>query len=321
MPIAIATKLKKGFTLVELVTSIVLLSIVFSVVSHIIAVPMAAYSYAVDNLELSDISASAMTFLSREIKSAVPNSVRVNSTGTAIEFFPIVAGARYRTATAPTSLNILRFDTTNTTFNLLAPYDYFLPADASGPYRLLIYNTGAYDYTDGVLDYNLPMAGLNVYNPNVYTGTGDIPIQNTHVITPNTTTVTFMDGGLSETTVTLSDAFQFALESPQQRIYVVNTPVSYICDITPGSTTTTGTLTRFHTYEEAATQPTSASDAVFAPGTVSSALLLNHLSSCEFIYEPGTAKRSGIVIFKFSVGSTNGNTAYFIQQIQVHNAP
>ncbi len=311
--------LKQGFTLVELVTSIVLLSIVFSVVSRIIAMPMAAYSYSLDNLELSDISANAMTFLSREIKSAVPNSIRVNGTGTAIEFFPIVAGARYRAVSAPTSLNILRFDTTTTSFNLLTPYSLLLPLYATEPYRLVIYNTGAYEYTNGVLDYNQPLAGLNVYNPEPYTGTNDIPPLNSHVITPDTTTVTFSDGGLSETMVTLSDDFQFALESPQQRIYVVNTPVSYICDTSSGGTT--GTLTRFQNYAVTATQPTSASDATLTPGTVNQSLLLNHVSSCQFIYDPGTARRSGIVTFKFSVGSPNGNTAYFVQQIQVQNAP
>jgi MSHA biogenesis protein MshO len=68
---------QRGFTLIELVITIVVGSIVVAFMAMFIVMPMEAYSAQTRRAQLVDDADSALRFMGRDIRSALPNSVRV----------------------------------------------------------------------------------------------------------------------------------------------------------------------------------------------------------------------------------------------------
>ena len=85
---------QRGFTLIELVITIVVGSIVVAFMAMFIVIPMEAYSAQTRRAQLVDDADSALRFMGRDLRSALPNSVRVTSSNTVIEFLATVDGAR-----------------------------------------------------------------------------------------------------------------------------------------------------------------------------------------------------------------------------------
>jgi MSHA biogenesis protein MshO len=85
-----------GFTLIELVMVIVLIGALASVASVFIAGPVGGFIDTNRRAELTDIAATALQRMSREIHHALPNSVRVSNNGTqyASENLSKVTGGR-----------------------------------------------------------------------------------------------------------------------------------------------------------------------------------------------------------------------------------
>ena len=110
----------------------------------------------------------------------------------------------------------------------------------------------------------------------------------------------------------MNPGFQFALDSPQQRLYLVDSPVSYVCD--PVSTN----LTRFNGYAITSVQPL---DSLVTPlDTAHSHLIAKRITACSFQYQPGTSQRGGIVNIELTV--TNGSEQIrLLQQVHVDNVP
>ena len=306
----------KGFTLIEMIISIVLMSIIGIAISYIMPYPIQAYLQTNARSELADLAGSFLIPFSREIQESLPNSPRVkaDTNRVAIEFIPIIASGRYRSDAPGNADDILDFSQGDDAFNVLADINRFLPADAPGVYRLVIDNIGQYDYTDGLVNYDLPLAGMNVYSSSGYAGAGALLPLGSNVVTPQNTTVTFSSvagpgGSSSEVRATLSAPFRFSLQSPTSRVYVINTAVSYVCDVSEG------TLTKYYDYVFKDTQP-------MVPSNLGaqSALVLDNVRACSFRYDPGTATRSGTVTIQVTLTSQQGEEASFLQQIQVKNA-
>ena len=91
----------RGFTLVELVVVIVLLGIVASFSTQFINQGVGVYVDTVRRDKLQQVGRYAVERISREVRNALPGSVRLASTGSGIssvqclEFFPIVAASSY----------------------------------------------------------------------------------------------------------------------------------------------------------------------------------------------------------------------------------
>jgi MSHA biogenesis protein MshO len=98
----------------------------------------------------------------------------------------------------------------------------------------------------------------------------------------------------------------FPFTSPYQRFFLVDGPVSYVCD------TTAGTLTRHDGYAISAGQSTT-------PGG-SAAVMARYVSACSFIYQPGTSQRAGLVTLQLQL-SDQGETVTLLHQVHVENAP
>ena len=298
-------KKQQGYTLIELVVSMVLMSIIFITASVFISKPIEAYASIARRAELVDSAELAIRRIERDIRQSLPNSVRAKSTGLALEMVNVVEGLRYRAVGPGAATNILDFGSADNEFNTLTNFNLATLGSTAG-YRLVIYNTGA----QGV-DSDSPIAGANVYSTSTAPGP-DLPI-GSHVITPPLTTVT-LSNPTSEGHILLSSAHQFSLESPMQRLYVIDTPISYVCD------TANNTITRYDNYTITDTQPTS--DATTPLSTANSALLVNNVAACSFTYEPGTSQRNSVVTIALTLtDSGSGESVSLLQQVSVSNVP
>jgi len=85
----------RGFTLVELVTVIVLLGVIAGILTPFIAKAMQAYVASEARAALVAKGRLALERLAREVRLAVPNSLSVTGGGTGIEFLRARAGGRY----------------------------------------------------------------------------------------------------------------------------------------------------------------------------------------------------------------------------------
>jgi MSHA biogenesis protein MshO len=287
-----ATPAARGFTLVELVITIAVGSVVVAFMAMFIVTPMTIYTSQTRRTMLVDAADSALRFIGRDLRAALPNSVRVSVSGsvTALELLATVDGARYQDS-GPLSNPALALDLTalDGAFATTVPFTQVtLPCTTiCSTYFLSIYNLG--------------VAGADAYE------TGS------KVITPATTSITISAGATAnQNLVTLSTPFQFAYGSPGQRVYLVSGPVSYLCD------TAAATLTRYSGYTIASTQ--SASAAVLTAAGASAALVASNVAGCQFVLSAGTAQRNGLATLKLQIAQS-GETVQLLHQVEVVNAP
>lgn len=181
-----------GFTLVEMVVVIAVMGILGGMSTIFIPRVMQGYANSETYFQLVDISDNALRRIKRDIRNAVPNSVRISSDGRIIEFLPILHGGRYRNG--PNALgggNPLDFGTSNDSFDVLGPP---VPQVSNG---------------DGLVIYNMGIPGSDVYSGDDYRALS--------------TTGT----NLSVLGFTGSP---FPYPSPGRRFYIVNTATLYVCD-------------------------------------------------------------------------------------------
>ena len=278
-----------GMTLIELVIVIVLSAIVVSFMSRLIVIPINAFTAQKQRAQLGDAADSAMRLMARDLRSALPNSVRTSVSGsvTALEMLATVDGARYQD-NGPLSNTALALDftTPDAGFSTTVPFSQItLPYSSSNSY-LSIYNVG--------------VPGADAYAL-------------ANVITPAGTTITITAGATANAQlVTLNPAFQFSFGSPGKRVYLVSGPLSYLCD------TSSGLVTRYSGYTISATQPVSAA-ALTAAGA-SSGVVTTNATACQFTYASGTSQRVGMATLMLQLGS-NGQIVQLLQQTHLVNAP
>jgi MSHA biogenesis protein MshO len=308
---------QKGVTLIELVIVMVLSSILSVVVSLFISRPISAYASVARRASLVD--AADMTFrrMSRDIKNAVPNSVRVKKVGnqTAVEMLNIVEGMRYRGSVAGPYLD---FTQPITNFHVLGRFEYALanPTCVANKCRLVVYNTGA--NTGGA---DNPAPGANVYSTVAAPAcaapaSGCNPPPNSVTITPVNTTVTLTNPD-SESNILMNPAVQFAFPSPRQRIQIVDTPITYLCDTSSDQQK----ISRYANYTITPVQPTD--PAIFPlhdPDRATVAQLTSNVTACSFTYSPGTSQRNSILTMSITV-SNGGETITLMRQVGLDNTP
>jgi len=284
-----ATRIARGFTLVELVITIAVGSVVVAFMAMFIVTPMTIYTSQTRRATLVDAADSALRFIGRDLRAALPNSVRVSASGsvTALELLATTDGARYQDS-GPLSNPALALDLTaaDGAFATTVPFTQVILPWTSNAYFLSIYNIG--------------VPGANAY-------------EMANVITPPGTTIAISAGATAnQDLVTLSPAFQFAFGSPGQRVFLVSGPVSYLCD------TAAATLTRYSGYSIASTQ--SASAAVLNAAGASATLVASNVAGCQFVLSAGTAQRNGLATLKLQIAQS-GESVQLLHQVEVVNAP
>lgn len=303
----------RGVTLVELIIVITISGILASMLAMFVVRPIEGYEAQVRRAALVDAADTALRRMARDIRRALPNSVRVAAGGTAIEMLNTVDGGRYREGPGQlgvhnhtSAANRLTIGVADASFNVLGHLrlietDLGLPTVGTPlvrPWRLAIYNQGvptadAYADAGGAGARVITSAGISI--------SVDPEAQN---------------DGNDEWRIVPSGAgnFQFRWASPYQRVFVVDTPVTYLC--APGAA---GTITRYQGYAIAAAQPTNPAIAPLSGGT--NGLLATPVSACVFTYTPGTAQRAGLVTLDITVANPDGDTVRLLHQVHVDNAP
>ncbi|MEM6512210.1 MAG: type II secretion system protein [Pseudomonadota bacterium] len=281
---------QSGFTLIELVVTIVLSTIVVSFMASFISGPITAYNDQTRRAELVELADSALRSLTREVRRALPNSIRVRSNGAivALELLNTVDGVRYRTRPPGSDAQRLRFNDSDDAFNSVGAFNNVVRPFSSTSHYLSIYNVG--------------VPGADAY-------------ELANVITPDGTQITIAaDGASGEDRVTLSPAFRFTYESPSQRIFLVDGPVTYLCN------TITGELKRYTGYAIDASQSARDSEAELLAAGAAESIVVYNASGCGFSYAPGNSQRAGLLSASLTV-SEAGESVTLLRQAHVDNIP
>ncbi len=312
-------KRESGFTLIELVVSIVIAGILSTFLANIIATPMQAHNAMARRAALVDVTEHAMRRMGREIRAAVPNSVRTATDGNHrfLEYIHTVDAGLYRVqasgaGTVYTTGDGLDVATSDTTFTSM------------GPLRHLLFR-----YPDALGgNPDLRVVIYNVNNETIYT---DFSNDNGNgLISRQGLALTDNYNGGPEQLITLVAGQDFATSSPYQRFFLVDYPATFHCDPDPGAMGAgTGLLTMFWNYHNEVLPhpyaPVFAADPFTdtgGPNETHKTVLANNVVGCEFRYDDATNQRSGLVEIELQLQDPHTlNTVTLLHLIHVESAP
>jgi MSHA biogenesis protein MshO len=289
---------QSGFTLVELVIAIVIMGVIGGVVAVFMRAPIDAYFDSGRRAALTDVADTAVRRMSRDLRKALPNSIRTSVSGTnsCLEFIPTRTGGRYREEERTSSGDgkNLAFDVADSVFNMLGRN-----ADWSLDQQIKV--------NDLIAVYNLGITGADSYN-------GD-NVARVSALAADTSS------GAEETTITLAAAKLFPLQSGTKRFHVIpveENVVAYVCNgttlrrlVTPGLTSGTGVLftSSATRYCGSVANPVSA-----AP------VIATNVSSCAFTYNNSDLQRNGLIQINLGV-TKDGEAVNLYHQVNVNNTP
>lgn len=280
----------RGFTLVELTVVMVIVGIIGASLAMFFKPVIDSYFSSIRRAALVDIADTALRRMSRDIRSAVPNSIRwANSS--CLEFLPASVGGRYRMSPDTVNGNSAALDTSQSvaSFDVLT---YMSVTPAAGDWVV-----------------------VNNQNTNdVYAGVNRAAIAT--ISTPATT------AGLSR--ITLSSATYFPSGYQGGRFVVVpnnnNKPaVVYVCSGADGSVNASGngkgTLYRV-------TQAFNATYPVSCPSTLGAPVVASNVKTCTMVYnasQDGT-QQSALVWMQLEIAQANESVA-IAYGVHVDNVP
>jgi MSHA biogenesis protein MshO len=274
-------------TLVELVVAMVVTAIVVAGVAYFLY-PVRQSAEIAMRADLTDIADNALQRIGRDVRLALPNSVRVDGTGSYLEFLAVRTAGRYRAdgVGSPPGSNCpddgngtpesdqLSFEVSESCFKTIGK----LPSSiVAGSDQLVLSN------------YGPGFSGQDAYT--------NTPVNRVTVtaVTPET------DRDRIEFAAT---TFQRTLhDSPGKRFYAVTGPVSYGC--------AAGALTRYAGYAIAATQPV-------PPAGGSSAPIAENVESCTFDYTPNVAPQVGLVTLRLTLAKARSDGS--LERVSLYHA-
>lgn len=281
-----------GFTLIEAIMVMVITGIVAGMVAVFIARPVEGYVDAVRRAELTDAADVALRRMTRDIRLALPNSLRIRDTTTEgscaagtcyIEFIMTSAGGRYRSdGDGSTGGNILSFTSATASFDVLGALPVNPPI-APGD-QIVVYNLGP-----GYAPADAYAGGNRAQVDAAWAGANPVT--------------------LTAATQTVFSSQSPPLPSPSSRFQVVPgtvRAVTYACPMAAGH------LIRYWNYGFNATQPTdlsAGSSAELAGG-----------ASCTVEYTANATGRNGLLFVQLTL-TAGGESVTLFQQIHVDNAP
>ena len=185
-----------GVTLIELIIVIAITAIIASGVAVFISRPMESYVDSARRAELTDIADTALRRMTRDLRTALPNSIRITQVGSAyyLEYLQTSGGGRYRAdKDSGGNGDELLFSSNDTSFDVVGP----MPPLAAG---------------DSIVIYNLANSGAIA---NAYSG-------------DNRRAYSSSLGN----NITITSATPFPYPSPGKRFHVVQYAVTYECNPT-----------------------------------------------------------------------------------------
>ncbi|MDI3293883.1 PulJ/GspJ family protein [Janthinobacterium tructae] len=288
---------QRGFTLIELIVVIVITAIVAGMVTVFIRAPIQSYLDVSARAELADAADLVSRRITRDVRLALPNSVRVtsNSSGSFLELLLTKTGGRYLSEDDPNTIpgNVLAFDpsTPEAKLNMFT----IVGAAPSGVQTIVP--------GDFIVVNNL----------------GDQPPVDAYDCSGQCNRAQV--ASISGNDVTLVKN-PFVAQTPSMpslsyRFQVVSTVVTYHCAPNANGT---GTLTRYAGYVIEADQPVSTAALTGAP---SAALMANQVARCAFSFATLPNLQRGLVSVSLTLGAPGGNAGQItlVQQAQVNNSP
>ncbi|TBR15563.1 type II secretion system protein [Rugosibacter aromaticivorans] len=281
-----------GFTLIEAIVTIAILGILGAIIAVFIGKPIQGYFDSARRAELTDQADVALRRITRDLRLALPNSVRVslNPGGVNyIEFILTSNGGRYRDeADGSTGGDFLSYtNPADVSFDVLGTMPAN-PAIVAGDF-IVIYNLGA---------GNAPA--------DAYTGGNRAQVQ-----------------GVAGNVITLATN-PFALQapplpSPDARFQVVpgvpggptgTQAVTYAC---PDAAAAPANLTRQWNYGFNAAQATPPAGGTIAP--------LAGNATCTVQYAANASGRNGLLLINLTLTDASGERITLAQQIRIDNTP
>lgn len=289
------TKYRQGFTLIELVVVIAVTGVIAAVVAVFLRGPVLGFVDTARRAELTDAADTALRRIGRDVRLALPNSVRVTVVGgvTYLEFLLVRTGGRYRFEnTAATTTGCPGGAGTDPALDVLS----FSAADNCFKTIGNIPNIAQVTSTDFVVVFNLPPGTANA-NAYEFPGTGG-----------NKSLVSSATAGASEDRINLPATHLFTFESPGRRFFIIEGPVTYACD------PVAGTVTRHSGYAIAAVQPP-------PPALPAGALLASRVTDCTITYDASVvAQQAGLVTLRLTL-SRDGETVTLYHAVHISNVP
>jgi len=284
----------RGFTLVELVVVIMLAGVLAATLTVFLRPAVESWLALRSRSDLSDQAATALRTMQRDVRLAVPNSIRIPN-AQCFELVPTVSGGRFRRDVDPAndpagctgascSSRPLDLSASTTEFDVLTP---MMPTPAVGDWV--------------VIDNQNPG---DVYS-------GDNRSQITAISSPPATWM-----GRHRITVNTK---QFPPGYDQARFVVVpnsQQSVFFVCaPATDANGDGAGTLVRVVRNFTAA-YPSS------CPATAGQPVLATNVRSCRFVYDPnqGATQQSGFVSMQLEL-RRNGETVKLLMGRHVLNVP
>ncbi|MFW5970232.1 MAG: PulJ/GspJ family protein [Halofilum sp. (in: g-proteobacteria)] len=288
-PVSAGSLRARGFTLVELIVVLTIVGVLAVLGSVIIVQPFLATEDISRRGQLVDAADLALERMAREVRLAVPNTVRVESSGdrVAVEFVPSLTGGRYRRYNDPdtTDDDPINLAPQTDTFDVLGGLPQYDDVGTGGT------DCGTGDATCMNI-YNTGQSGFDLYAGDNLARISDQPSG---------------PGDKLEFTRVGSGGPTFRSHSPRQRFYLFDTVKSFVCN------TANGRLTLHEGYGLDDTQSTT-------PGG-DTALVADGVEECDFEYQSGTATRSGLLTVVMRIARDEGESITLFKQIHVLNAP
>jgi MSHA biogenesis protein MshO len=295
-----------GFTLLEMVITIVILGVIGATFGVFIVPAMNAHQAMQNRAALIDSAEIALRRMARDIRIALPNSVRISSTvdGFAVEMIPTLDGGRYciaGLANCSGATQELDLSAADTDFDILGCFNRYITTALPATVRVVIGDASG----------------------QVYTAAGSPA-----VMTPSGTSVTLSTvngGGVGAGTcgqssggnfsfrhhIALSAGHQFVNASGRERVFIVDKPVTYVCN------KTAKTLTRYSNYPITSVAPTPLSPPSGAG--ISTALVTDKVTDCSVISDSAYVQTNGYV--KLTITLTNGGEdVKLFDQVQIDNS-
>lgn len=285
-----------GVTLIELAITIALVGILAALIVQFVA-PVRSYIDSSRRAALADTADTALRRIGRDLRLALPNSVRVNGTGKYVEFLLVRTGGRYRADTDPAATNtcaggvaddVLSFSAADTCFKTIG--NLYNPASDI---------TTKVTTNDYVVVFNLQPGTANA-NAYEFVGTGG-----------NKSKISAATNFTNEDRITFaSNAFTY--ESPGNRFFIIEGPVTYGC--------AGGTLTRYWGYTITATQTP------VPPAGGNSAIMATGVTDCTFTYDTSIAAQgAGLVTMALQLNMQDSRgtteTVSLYHAVHVNNVP
>jgi MSHA biogenesis protein MshO len=302
-----------GFTLVEAIMTIAIIGIIAGIVAVFIRVPILGYRDTVDRAELTDQADLALRRIARDIRLALPNSVRVSEDHSRLELLQTRSGARYMSdddGVAP-ALTLSFDDRCSRDLTALVPPATFKDVRA-GDY-VVVYNLG--EGLEPANAYVLPKEGDQCANGNRKAdAAGNIAAIAS--VTPSTETINGQSVPVSRIKLAYNPfAMQDTpLPSPLQRFQVVSGPVSFYCEQGPDGRRSLWRAWKYPINRDPGPPPATATRALVASG----------LANCDiFNYGTAASQRTGLVRIAIELrGRTEAPaTIRLVHQVHVDNTP